>query len=285
MQMEWISIQGTAAWNEDAIVINESQGLYAVIDGATSLVPFRGPNLETGGRLAAQLMKHFLESQAVSNDASLEQLLKQANVILRQEMAASGINLAAKEQLWTAGIALIRVTETHIEYVQTGDCMIYAKYADGSIRSVTRDHVAHIDHESKLLWEQGIAAGIQTKDELLARVKPRIAANKEKMNTQMGYSVMNGDPAAELYFESGKLNRIMLESLFLVTDGLFLPEGLAESGSSQIEEEMVERIAAGGLQSYADWLIEVEKSDPECIRFPRFKMSDDKSGIWLRLHA
>ncbi|NQX65195.1 protein phosphatase 2C domain-containing protein [Paenibacillus alba] len=284
MKFDWISIQGTAAWNEDAVVVNETHALYAVIDGATSLVPFRGPNQETGGRLASQLIKQFLESESLRGDEELAELLHQANEKLHNEMVASGIDITVKEQLWTASIALIRVTETHIEYVQSGDCMIYAKYADGSVRSVTRDHVAHIDYQSKLLWEQGIAAGIQTKEELWAQVKPRIAANKEKMNTLQGYSVMNGDPAAELFFESGKLNRIRLESLILVTDGLFFPVSLADQSNGQADEEMVNRITAKDLQSYADWLIALEKGDPECIRYPRFKISDDKSGIWLQLN-
>lgn len=285
MQIEWISIQGSREWNEDAVVINEAQGLYAVIDGATSVVPFRGANGETGGRLASQHIKQYLENYegSIPEYGGLELLLKQANERLGREMQASGIDLTAKEQLWTAGIALIRATETHIEYAQSGDCMFYALYRDGSIRTVTRDHVAHIDQESLLLLKQGVAADAMAGEGLQVQVKAKVLANKQKMNTPHGYSVLNGNPAAELYVESGKLNRIMLQELILVTDGLFFPQSKGESANAP-HDKMIRHITSQGLQAYADWLLQLEEADPACIRYPRFKKSDDKSGIRLQLH-
>jgi len=282
MRVEWISIQGSGEWNEDAVVINEAQGLYGVIDGATSLVPFRGPNQETGGRLASQLVKRYLEDYTgpIPAYGGLEQLLKQANLLLRQEMEVCGIDLNAKEQLWTAGIALIQVTETHVEFAQLGDCMIYALYQDGSIRTITWDHVAHIDQETMLLIKQGLASEAGAKEGLKTQVKAKILANKQKMNTPEGYSVLNGDPAAELYIESGKLNRIMLRGLILVTDGLFFPQDMEDNDQDR-HETMIRHMSATNLQAYADWLLQLENEDSACIRYPRFKTSDDKSAIWL----
>ncbi|XOS93608.1 hypothetical protein ACLMAB_09195 [Brevibacillus laterosporus] len=46
---------------------------------------------------------------------------------------------------------------------------------------------------------------------------------------------------------------------------------------------MVHKIMDMGLENYAQALTKVEESDPECVKYPRFKISDDKTGIILTL--
>ncbi|WFB57959.1 protein phosphatase 2C domain-containing protein [Paenibacillus sp. BR1-192] len=283
MKVQNLSIQGSGIWNEDALIINDQLQIYGVIDGATSLVPFRGSEGETGGRIASQLLKRYFEQISPEEKRNLEQLTREANRILGVEMQAHDIPTDSKDQLWTAGIAVIRITDHYIEYAQSGDCMIMGAYADGSVRMVTRDHVAHIDYESKLIWEQAVLAGVQSKDQLWELVKPRILKNKEKMNTARGYSVLNGRSDAEDFIEYGKINRIQLEELLLHTDGLYYPEKLVNGGRRTSEEILFRNIKSRGLNEYADWLVALEHSDPECITYPRFKLSDDKSAVLIRL--
>lgn len=284
MKVDQISIQGTGEWNEDAVVIHSKQHLYGVIDGATSLVPYRGRDGETGGRLASQLLKHYFEQLPGEDQRSLEELTIEANARLGEAMRASGIRTDRKSELWTAAAALIRITDHHIEYVQAGDCMIMALYRDGQVRTITRDHVSHMGQVSMATWKEGIASGIRTRAALWEQVLPQIVGNKDVMNTDEGYSVLNGLPDADRYLESGKINRIQLAGVLLVTDGLFYPEEwpAAEPGVQDgLEEKLLRRVASDGLEPYARWLVDLEKEDAECIRYPRFKVSDDKSGVWI----
>ncbi|NGM83442.1 hypothetical protein G5B47_13545 [Paenibacillus sp. 7124] len=282
IEMDWISVQGTGEWNEDAVILNEELKLYGVVDGATSLVPFRGKSNETGGRLASQIVKQYAESVTAAEFRGMEALLRDANLRLGQEMKRCGINPQSKDELWTAGAALVRITDAAVEFIQAGDCMIYAIYEDGAIRAITRDHVAAIDHESKRIWIDGIEAGVRSKDQLWETVKPVIAANKQKMNTAEGYSVLNGMAEAEQFFEYGRINRIRLQSLLLVSDGLFYPEE-GETSEEDGVKSMVREVRQTGLSRYAEWLLQLEREDAECIRYPRFKVSDDKTGIYIRL--
>ncbi|MBY9079772.1 protein phosphatase 2C domain-containing protein [Paenibacillus sp. HN-1] len=281
MEVQTISVQGTGVWNEDALIVHKAAHLYGVADGATSLVPFRGPEGETGGRMASQLLKRYFEEIDPADERSLEYLIREGNRLLGEVMTASGIQMDEKDQLWTSGAAIVRIREHYIEYVQAGDCMIMAAYADGSIRAITRDHVAHIDQEAKRIWRQAIRRGIKSKDELWELVKPQIVQNKAKMNTDHGYSVLNGRPEAEHYIEYGKINRIQLTGLLLHTDGLYYPEEESGDVVRNTGELLIRQIADTGLERYAEWLIEAENGDPECIRYPRFKKSDDKSGILM----
>ena len=280
MIKQWITVQGTAEWNEDAVIINEANKIYGVVDGATSIVPFRGKNNETGGRLASQSLKTYFESILPGESRSLEELLNEANRRLGQEMQSYGISTT--DELWTAAIAAVRITETHIEFVQSGDCLLFAIYKDGSIRSVCRDHIAPIELDALRIWQQGIAEGIRSKAELWEKVLPQLVENKRKMNTPEGYSVINGRPDAELYLESGKLNRVQLKELLLITDGLYFP-GTKTASQHHQTDDLVRQMTSMGLEEYAQWLTALEHEDEQCIRYPRFKTSDDKSAIWIDL--
>ncbi|WP_156934255.1 vWA domain-containing protein [Paenibacillus zanthoxyli] len=102
------------------------------------------------------------------------------------------------------------------------------------------------------------------------------------MNTPEGYSVLNGMAEAEQFFEYGRINRIRLQSLLLVSDGLFYPDE-GDTADEDAVKSLVHQVSKNGLTRYAEWLLQIEREDAECIRYPRFKVSDDKTGIYIRL--
>lgn len=283
MRIEAISIQGSTEWNEDSLIRNDRLQLFGVLDGATSLRPYRGANNETGGYLASNLIKEYIESLDAEelSRIDLRQAVIQANHHLRESMLKSGVDVTDKTALWTSALALVRIRELVIDYAQVGDCMIIAEYRNGRIRALSHDQVSHIDEESKRLWEEGINNGIEKREELWELVKPNILRNKARMNTLHGYSVMSGEPELERFIEHGTISRSQLKSLLIVTDGLFVPK---ERGGGPIDPviELMERVAKSSLEQYANWLIDLEMADPECRLYPRFKISDDKTGIWIR---
>ncbi|WP_409341809.1 protein phosphatase 2C domain-containing protein [Paenibacillus sp. MBLB4367] len=281
MRIEQLTIRGTSEWNEDALIVNEKLQLYGVADGATSLTPFRGPNQETSGYLASNTVKAYLEAlkEEAAAGCRLEEAVLEANDLLKREMESFGIDTADKKAVWSAGIALVRVGEKHIEYVQAGDCMIYAVYKDGSVRTVSRDQVGHIDAKTKGLLVQGIERGITSQAELRKLVSPAILANKNTMNTFDGYAIMNGEKELADHLEFGRINRIQLESLLLITDGLFPPQ---ESEAGHFDPHaLIAQMTERTLQGYAESLLALEASDSECQKYPRFKTSDDKTAIWI----
>ncbi|TBL75355.1 protein phosphatase 2C domain-containing protein [Paenibacillus thalictri] len=283
MKIDYITVQGTTEWNEDALVVNEGQRLFGVLDGATSLKPYRGAGGETGGYLATRIIQQYMESLSPEelDAAGLKQIVVQANTRLRDKMIEAGIDVTDKASLWTSGLALVRIGETTIEYAQVGDCMIAAEYEDGSIRTVTRDQVAHIDHHSKKVWENAIRSGVDSRERLWELVKPVILQNKSKMNTSEGYSVISGEPEAADWIEYGAINRMRMKALLLVSDGLFMPK---ESGAGMYPsmEELFMHVKEKTLAGYAEWLVDLEHADKDCLRYPRFKISDDKTGIYIQ---
>ncbi|MFB6366670.1 protein phosphatase 2C domain-containing protein [Paenibacillus elgii] len=283
MNIQTLTLKGTAEWNEDALVVNPGVSMYGVLDGATSLHPFRGPNGETGGYLASRTIQQYLESLQAEDLAGidLKEAIVQANVRLRGKMKEAGIDLTDQAALWTSALAVVRIHDRYIDYAQVGDCMIAATYADGTVRTVSRDQVAHIDYESKKIWEEALRTGVQTREELWELVKPHIRGNKSRMNTLGGYSVLSGQPEANDFIEYGRINRIQLQSILIVSDGLFPPKSSAQPPADGIGE-LVTLIEEKSLEGYAKWLMDLEAEDKECRKYPRFKVSDDKTAVLIR---
>jgi len=277
VKIEHLSVQGCNAWNEDALIVNEKERIYGVLDGATSLASADGS--ETGGYLASRTAQRVFQ-EAESSDAPLRSLVLQANDRIRAEMIERGVDADDKQAVWAAGIVVVRIGEHQIEYAQTGDCMLVAVYKDGTVRTVTHDQVDHFDENSRLLWEKYTQEGLPP-EEVRARVYEVIKTNRLKTNTPEGYAILNGDPALERYVEHGYLNRIQLASLLLVTDGLFLPRKAGEPAPSMAD--MVALIDEKGLAGYVDWLIANEYDESQQGKYTRLKVADDKTAVKIDL--
>lgn len=286
MTITTASIRGSSSLNEDALIINESAQLYGVIDGATSLVPFKGQGSETGGYLAAQLAASYFNSlteQDIPEGAhSLLDALGEVNHLLRARMAESEINLKQMEELWSACGVVVRIKPRWIEFAQTGDCMLAVYYTDGIIRIVTQDQLAHVDDRGKAVWVQGIAAGLTSRAELWEYVKSQISSGRIYANVPGGYSVLNGDPDFADFAEYGRISRTNVRALLLFSDGLYVPKpaGISDKeGAIDVAALVQEK----GLLPFIEWLTALEESDPDCIQYPRMKTSDDKTAIWIEL--
>lgn len=274
MKIQTISTQGNGEWNEDSLIVNNTIHLYGVIDGATSLEPYRGLGGETGGYLAAQLIAKTILNMSQDNvgqKLALPTMLLQANKQLRSEMLKAGVDVTRKGQLWSACALLVRVYDTYVEFAHAGDCMLIAMYEDGTIRLV--------DRPTRQLWAEGVASGLTSRDELWQLVKPQIHAGRALMNTINGYSVLNGEPELADHMEYGRISRAQLTSLLLFSDGLIDPQ--REHSNEEDLRQIILKVKSMGLNNYIQWLIQVEEADPECMQFPRVKKSDDKTAIYL----
>ncbi|NGQ97372.1 protein phosphatase 2C domain-containing protein [Brevibacillus sp. SYP-B805] len=278
MRVETLSMQGSWPLNEDALLINAKNRIYGVADGATSLVPYVNDRRETGGYLAASLIREYVEN--LQGEGELRHHLKTANGLLREAMVRAAVDVRRKEALWSAAVALVRIDDTGIEYAQTGDCMIFAVYRGNRIRPLTFPQTEHVEAEAFAKWEAGIARGIATYAELRDSVHEIFVRNRQRANAPDGYGVLNGMENAGDFVESGRISRSNLQALVLLTDGLFMPR---KRGCPDPDwAETVGPILEKGLEAYAADLLRLENGDPECLQYVRFKKSDDKTGIVIR---
>lgn len=279
--IEQYTLKGIHFLNEDALMIHEQAGLYGVLDGVSSVVPYLSDKKETGGYLAAQAVKNFFES--LDQVEQLTEHTAAANDKLRELMQQAHIDMEKKDGLWGTALALVRIQEERVEFLQTGDCMILAVYQEGEVRPLTWRQVAHLETPAIAKWEEGVNQGLTRQEELLGTVIDIIRENRFKSNVNGGYGVLNGDPRAVDFLEYGKINRSRLAHLILLTDGLFWPVNDVPSDRSYWDY-IAQRILLKGLEQYTHELQDIEEADPECLTHARFKKSDDKTGMVIHFN-
>lgn len=208
---------------EDALICNEVIQLYGVCDGATPLIAFQDENGHNGAYLASHLFQQHFE--LISNVDALQTEIAIANQLLQEKMQFYQIDTTKKDQLWCTCIAAIHITDKTIEYAQLGDCMIVAKFVDGSVKVLTRDTVKGISKRAKQQREEDRKKGLSVPDEVIFDdKKEQLRYNRYMANTLNGYSVANGMNEVISFIQQGKLLRQEITNLFICSDGLFHPD-------------------------------------------------------------
>jgi len=276
MRIEQIHRKGQGSYNEDAIIMNEDQHIYGVVDGVSSLIPTQHHNTSSG-QVAAQLVtEHFISS---SHSATLVERTLAANNQLRHMMIEAHTDIQDASAKWSAVHAVVQIGPHHIDWVQSGDCMIYAVYEHGFVRTISYDGVEVHDNRALSLWKR------LNNMELIHGERPyevttQLQRNRQYANQPDGYSVINGEPELLHHLESGRIARQGLKHLLMMTDGIY-PWLPAYPLAAERSHHFVQDVIHQGLQVYVDQLSRWEVEDPECRQSERFKMSDDKTGILI----
>ncbi|AIF45509.1 protein phosphatase 2C domain-containing protein [Virgibacillus sp. SK37] len=284
MKIQKLYLKGDKQVNEDACVVNEEAQVFAAIDGATGLGG-------TPGYLASQTFHKQLTE--MKHYSSLYTTIKNANETLGRTMvdyyeanigkiASRSLREIPKKQRSTTGLATIKLhaQKSMLEYVHTGDCMLFLQFKNEEVYSVTHDAIQYFDslavEEMVRLREKN--PEISLKD-VREKVNPILLRNRGLLNTPEGYGILDGSENALAYLSHGRVPLHQVKGILLVSDGLLLPQ--------KIEEERGWRQTAKlafdhGLDGLVKEVEKRESDDAECRIYPRLKQRDDKTGILLK---
>ncbi|GGP07485.1 hypothetical protein GCM10011346_03660 [Oceanobacillus neutriphilus] len=270
--------QGSNPANEDAYVENQEKGLFAVIDGATGLGGLPG-------KMAAETIQNGFYTGNFE-DSLIERISKGNTDLAKKTKQELGqeIEVIAKEKRSACGIAAIQMHENYMEYAQSGDCMIFVAYQDGGVQPLSYDHVMRLDQKaiSKLYdaiakrMEQQISGETFQKiyQEEKEHIIPELKANRKKLNTLGGYSIIDGSPEAVEYLTYGRIPLHQVEKILLITDGMQL-----HGVNGDVWKETANFVFQYGIDSLLDFVVEQEEADIFLQKYPRLKHADDKTGI------
>ncbi|OPA76663.1 hypothetical protein BVG16_15945 [Paenibacillus selenitireducens] len=281
MHIQHIYQQGQGLFNEDALILNPTHHIYGVVDGVSGLQAFHQENTSSGQIAARIVSEHFNATNELL--PTLSRISIAANDQLRHTMLEAKVDIHDVSALWSAVHAVVQIQPHYIDWVQSGDCMIYAIYDHGLVRTLTYDSVDIHDERALHLWYQKYNAKLihGKKPDEVTRTLQR---NRQLANQPSGYSVMNGQPEFAQYIESGRIARNELRHLLLITDGIYpwLPAYPASKGNpNAFRHDFIEDIVDFGLSKYVEQLCTWEAEDKACLESPRFKVSDDKTGILI----
>lgn len=262
-KIEQVFDQGSNSLNEDNLAC--SGNLFGVFDGASSLVPDL-----YHGKTGAWWASHLVSSEFAKNNASLFELGSRANKNLQLKMTAMGVESADRLKCWSTSAAVCRLHEGSLEWLQSGDCQILAIEADGGCRLLT-DYYNH-DQATLLHWQKLIAKNVP---EPRRKLQPVIEKVRGQMN--QSYGAFNGERAALDFLQIGSAPLKNIRHLLIFTDGLFPP---GENPAAQPDFcWLAKHYQQGGLVRVKQKIRQLEQTDPDCRRYPRFKKHDDIAAV------
>jgi hypothetical protein len=256
--------KGSGDLNEDVLL--EEGDLLGVFDGATSLDKRRFQDGLTGGLLAARTAAQSFQGK----HRSLHELAKEANQNIQNAQLNESISLEERHKLWSTSLAVVHLDGKRLEYCQTGDALILFILKDGSYKVITPD--IDIDRETLHLWKEMQVSPDALIHDVLAKQIQKI-----RLDMNISYGVLNGEPEALAFIRHGYEDLTNVSDILLFTDGLHLPREnpLAEHDW----QSFVELYRLGGLQAVRNHVRHLQRQDPVCRKYPRFKLHDDIAAV------
>ncbi|MFH1978163.1 MAG: protein phosphatase 2C domain-containing protein [Candidatus Aenigmatarchaeota archaeon] len=266
VSIQKIHDKGSGDQNEDELLIKEN--LFAVFDGATSLVKFVNSEGKSGGKLAAEICKDVFSN----NGGSLKQIASDANAALLEEMKRHRIDVTKKESLWNTAMAAVKLLNSGIEFLTIADCLILSVFKDDTSKLVVPYN--DIDLETMRKWKE--LADKQTEN-IWDKIKPQ--TDKVRRGVNVNYGVLNGEEKAIKFVKTGKISIDNVKSIIIFTDGLLIPkENPDETENWNLFIRLYQESGPKGILKHVRSL---ETKDPKCWKYPRFKQHDDIAAIGI----
>ena len=184
-----------------------------------------------------------------------------------------------------------------LTFAHAGDTALLLFYTDGRVQEVTHDQAG--EHDNRALY---VARTLHIESDLphFADALPHDsvqAANRKNglyhnyvdaygaTNPDLGIGVINGLPQLADYLQHGDLGLDGVAALLVCSDGFLWPSRWGESVTEKAEryQHMRGLIEQGGLKEYVGALREIEAQDSSRDLYPRFKVHDDATAVYVEL--
>ncbi|MEG0856684.1 MAG: hypothetical protein RSG52_09395 [Terrisporobacter sp.] len=270
--------KGSGEYNEDIIGFTPF-GAW-VLDGATGLNNKNLVSKESDAKWYVSWWNNFLH-QNISKEKSLKNIIKEGLGKIKDEYERK-INNVKLDKIDTPSSSglFIKFHKDKIEYLLLGDCTLI--YSDNERANFIKDEsVSVLDERVFEYMEKVSSLKKLTLEEKKNEVMPIIIDNRIKKNTFKGYWILEFskkavDNGLHGYINIGKDMKIMLTS-----DGF---SSAFDRYNIFEKEEIINIAKKQGIEYIYNKIREIENKDKKAVEFPRFKISDDSSCIYLDIY-
>jgi serine/threonine protein phosphatase PrpC len=230
--------------------------------------------------------------QTIYGDLSAESLAK-AEPALADELKPDPRRVRWALPVCVATVACVDLDANVLRFAHAGDTGLLLFMKDGSVSAPAMNQMRHHE-ENTLFFAQSLQ--LRQKAAHLADVldDPRVKALNNALyhnyvdengdtDLNVGVGVVNGLPQLEHYIQTAELDISEVSGILLCSDGFLWPAPLDESDDDRAArlKQMRERIERDGLQAYYQALRAAEAADSGRDQFPRFKIHDDATAVYL----
>ncbi|MEL6101613.1 MAG: hypothetical protein AAFR68_09885 [Pseudomonadota bacterium] len=267
--LQSVSLNGSVGKPNDDITAT-TRSLAWVIDGATDLGP---PGLfgTQGGAawLAGATSAAFTASDAPTMKATCEAAFQRVE---RQFQRERRRDVEEAWELPKAAFAAARLTGDALEVAWAADCSALHASSESATWCTGAPDSRTEAAEAAALGD-GIGA-----DAL--RAGP-VLEDRRKHRGQPDHSALSPHAGASaLATQFATYHVTASDDVFLMSDGF---TRLVTDFGVYCADTLVDAIRTRGLAALVTELRQIEQADEGCLRYPRFKVSDDATALWLRI--
>lgn len=229
------------------------------------------------------LVRRFIEAFATAGAGDVRERVERVRAALKREYqglcAVAGFIPA---ELPFACLAIAEHAATWLDLYNMGDLTTLVRLRDGSVQRFGDSAVRGLDRraldELRLLQQ----AGVEPHAERHGRLGPTIKAHREQRNRLPGYDVLDLDAGGADRLEQRRFDAAEVRDLLMLSDGFYR---LVDTLDRYTDGSLFDAVGERGLASLLAELRELERDDPECTRYLRFKTHDDATALWLAVSA
>lgn len=248
---------------EDLLRLDESYLL--LMDGASPLAPsIMTPSdaswfvWQVDRLLASSLTRH----------ASLSSILADGMASIRPLWRGS------TSVMPSAGIAVVRLNQDRLDYLQLGDVTLSIERTDGTFMLIKDEALCRLDAMALAELQAHAARSGNSPRECLPLIQETLKRNRALRNTPEGYSILDPSGKGLTHAITGSLPVADVQSILLFSDGF----GQLQEFTKESLPDLYKRVKEQGLSPLLDELYQFQDQDTSFHRVARFKHRDDASA-------
>lgn len=262
MKVDLVADQGKK--DEDTYLIGKN--IFGVFDGTNSVSKFFDKSGISGGLIAPIIAK----DEFAKNNGPLKEIAVRANRKIRKRMIDEKIDVSKKINLWCTTAAVVRIKGKTFDWLQISDSLTLIIFKDDSYKLLSEDY----DHDFIVmrLWKK---LALEKRENIRELVQETQISARKKANETWG--IMNGEEEFSNFIKSGEEPLNNIKHIIIFTDGLIIPKENPEDKDDF--GTFVKLFLEGGLENVKNYVRNLEKDDPKCWKYPRYKQYDDIAAI------
>jgi len=240
-----------------------------VIDGATDLGP---PGLlgEQGG--AAWLAATADAAFATADARTLADACTHVCERIEARYTTEARRAPEAWELPRAAFAAMQIVDGQAELAWASDCSVLHRTVGGTAWRTPAPSRARESAQAAALGPGIGAVKLGTE---------AVLQDRRRARSRTGQRVLSVDAAATLAILShARFDLAVGDELLLMTDGMV---ALVDAYQRHDADSLFDAVRTQGLAALGAELRAIEQDDAVCLRYPRFKVSDDATALWLRV--
>lgn len=267
--------KGSGDFNEDIIGLSP-YGAW-VLDGATGLNNKNLVSTESDAKWYVNWWNSYLHENMKRED-SLKEIIKDGIEEITEEYnKLIGDNKIEAIDFPSCSCSILKFYEDKIEYLLLGDCTLLLDHNE-TVKILKDETICGLDKKVFDFMEEIKDSRGMTLNEKKAKVMPIIIENRLKKNTEGGYWALEFSKDAVDNCVSGFIDLEDEIKIMMTSDGF-------SCGYDRYKifdkDEMMKVAQVKGIDYIYRKVRKLEKDDEMAIEFPRFKIYDDSSCVYL----